>query len=386
MAKKAAQQEEIRLGLDQIRSSGIQVDAPSPEIVPRLLEEFGKDKRKDLAIAFLLGRVGDPVSAAALIELEPRARDKDVRKEMRRSLFKLSQRGIAVPERPAERTPPPVIVAEPEIEASMSAVDGSGGRLVWIAKPQPGLGLLVLQAVVSDREGLLRVGGGPMRRKALRRMAQEIAQKHAISMIPVPWEYADEVLYHAYEKAKAAGRAGLEAFPEIRSMINPVKPKAQEHPVYRRIGTRDLREGAWRELSRSLLDEPELRFWILDEDWIRPHLSQIEEAKTSRLVLNPMQKEERLAAIVRDAVRACCTGETGAILARRLEDMALYFLQTGREPAARLALAVALQVREGDPGPLDIAFLTGLVQKSFAFHLSKEKQAGDAEPSLIVKP
>jgi hypothetical protein len=32
--------------------------------------------------------------------------------------------------------------------------------------------------------------------------------------------------------------------------------------------------------------------------------------------------------------------------------------------------AVALQVGEGDPGALDVSYLTGLVQKSFAFFMS----------------
>ena len=42
---------------------------------------------------------------------------------------------------------------------------------------------------------------------------------------------------------------------------------------------------------------------------------------------------------------------------------------------------------EGDPGPLDVSFLTGLVQKSFAVLLSQEKAKQEEDPSsLIVKP
>jgi hypothetical protein len=70
---------------------------------------------------------------------------------------------------------------------------------------------------------------------------------------------------------------------------------------------------------------------------------------------------------------------------RRLEDMAFYLLETARTEAAKLALAVAAQIQDGDPGPLDISFLTGLAQKSFAFHLSQQKSK-EEEPSFIVKP
>ena len=147
-----------------------------------------------------------------------------------------------------------------------------------------------------------------------------------------------------------------------------------------------MRDGAWREQSRQLLDEPELRFWFLDEEWVRPYLLQIDEAKSSRLVLNPAQKEERLAAIVRDAVKAFSLGDIGSVLQRRMEDMALYFLETGRKASAELSLAVAAHIAAGDPGPFDVAFLIGWVQKSFGFYLSQEKSKEAAEPSFIIKP
>jgi hypothetical protein len=179
----------------------------------------------------------------------------------------------------------------------------------------------------------------------------------------------------------------LENFHEVRSIIATGKPKEQAHPIYRRLDVDQAREGAWRELSRRLLDEPELRYWILTDDWLQAILPQLEEAQTSRLVLNPLQKEERFNAIVREAVKTLCSGENGQAFKRRMEDMALYFLETNRADAARLALAVALQVGEADPGLLDISFLTGLVQKSFAFFMSQEKAKREEEQSsLIIKP
>jgi hypothetical protein len=385
MAKKKPHEEEIRRGLQALESLGIPVEHMSADLIPGLVEHFGRGRETDLAIVFLLGKVTAAAAAETLLKLESQGTDKEIKKEVRRSLFKLSQKGVTSGEEKRAPTPGPILSGVPEVEAYMSAVDGSGGRLVWIAKPQPGHGLQTVQAMMSDREGLLRVGGAQLRRKELRQMAQEIKEKHDISMIAIPWEYADEMLFNGYDKAKALGRSGLEHFHEIRSTITTGKPRAQEHPIYRKVKWGDVREGPWREQSRRLLDEPELRFWFVDEDWLRVYLPQLEEAQTSRLVLNPMQKEERLAGIVRDAVKACCTGAIGPVLARRMEDMALYFLETNRELSARLALAVALQIREGDPGPLDVSFLTGLVQKSFSFYLSREKKPA-AEPSLILKP
>jgi hypothetical protein len=388
LAKKKLHEEEIQRGVEDLRRSGLDLDHLTPALVSRLEEQWGKGRETDLAIIYFLGKIVDSGAAAALRRLEKEVRDKDLKKEIRRSLFKLAQKGLAIPEekRVEEKSAPPLLSRSPEIEAYMSPVDGGGGRLVWIVKPQAGHGLQTLQAMINDREGLQRIGGAHVRRKELRRMAEEIKKQHGITMVPVPWEYADMILYEGFEKAKAAGRSGLENFHELRSFVNTAKPKAQEHPVYQRLGVADLREGAWRELSRRLLDEPELRFWILDADWAAPFLEQLREAQTSRLVLNPMQKEERMAGIVRDAVKTLCTGETGKIMQRRMEDMAFYFGDAGRTELGKLALAVAQQIKEGDPGPLDISFLTGLVQKSFAVYLSQQKTKAEEEPSFIVKP
>ena len=388
MAKKKSHEEEIRRGIEKLSQSGLKLDDVSLALVPRLEEQLRKGRETDLAIVFFLGKIADSAAAEALLRMARGAQDKDLKKEIRRSLFKLSQKGLTIPEdkRVEEKPPTPLLSRSPEIEAYMSPVDGAGGRLVWIVKPQAGHGLQTIQAMVNDREGLQRIGGTQVRRKELHNLAQEIKKQHGVTMISVPWEYADMMLYEGFEKAKSAGRGGLENFHQLRSIVNTAKPRAQDHPVYQRLNSAEVREGAWRELSRRLLDEPEFRFWILDADWLKPFFGQLEEAQTSRLVLNPMQKEERMAGIVRDAVKTLCTGETGKIMQRRMEDMAFYFVAAGRTEMAKLALAVAQQIKEGDPGPLDISFLTGLVQKSFAVYLSEQKSKADEEPSFIVRP
>lgn len=388
MAKKKSQEEEVRRGLEELRHSGLTLDDFSPALVPRLEEQFRRGRETDLAIVFTLGKIADPAAVEALVRLEKQTSDKDYRKAIRRSLFKLTQRGLALPrEEPrAPRPPSSLLSRSPDIEAYMSPVDGAGGRLVWIVKPQAGHGLQAIQAMVNDREGLQRIGGAQIRRKELRNMTRQIKEQHGVTMVAVPWEYADLTLYDGYEKAKSLGRTGFDNFHDLRSIVNTGKPKVQDHPVYGRLKAEDAREGAWRELSRRLLDEPEFRFWVLDADWIEPFIAQLQEAQTSRLVLNPVQKEERIAGIVRDALKTLCAGEGGKIMEQRMEDMALYFVETGRGDLAKLALAVALQVKEGDPGPLDISFLTGLVQKSFAVYLSQQKSKAEEELSFIVKP
>ncbi|HEU5463997.1 MAG TPA: hypothetical protein VFV82_07690 [Candidatus Binatia bacterium] len=389
MAKDKSHEDEIRAGLAALRERGVALDPAAGDLVSRLTAEFGKDRATDLAIIFSLGKIVDPAALAALQQIEGRASDKDSKKEIKRALFKLAQKGLALADEKTtgNKAAAPLFTSEPEIEAFMSSVDGGGGRLIWIAKAQPSRGLQVIQAMLHDRDGLLRFGGMHIRRKELRKMADQIKQQHSVTMIPVPWMYADQVVYEGYEKAKARGQSGLEHFHEIRSAVATGKPKEISHPIYETLDATVVRDGAWREQSRRLLDEPELRYWILTDEWVREFVAQVEAAQSSRLVLNPLQKEERLSAIVRDAVRALCSGENGQAFKRRMEDMALYFFETNRKELAALSLAVALQCGEGDPGPLDVSFLTGLMQKSFAVLMSQEKTKKEEDrSSLIIKP
>jgi hypothetical protein len=388
LAKQDWADERREKGLAALGAAGIAIDAPTVASVVSLKDAIGESPEADIAVVFLLGKIAAPESVELLRRVEKNANDKDVKKEIKRALFKLAQKGLVIGDDPREEKKPAALFERtPDTEAYMSAVDGGGGRLIWIAKAQPSHGLQVIQAMLHDREGLLRFAGVQMKRKELRAMTDQIKQQHGVKMIAIPWQFADQIVYDGYEKAKARGQIGLENFHDIRSLIATGKPKPVTHPVYAKLGAGDLRDGPWREQSRRLLDEPELRYWIVIDDWLKGHLEQIEDARASPLVLNQVQKEERLAAIVRDAVKNLCAGESGKAFKQRMEDTSLYFAETDRMEQAKLALAVAQQVGEGEPGPLDISFLTGLMQKSFAFYMSQQKAQKEEEQSgLIIKP
>ena len=389
LAKKKHSDEILKRGLEELAKAGVIPDGDASAQVQSLKSQFGIGRERDLAVIYSLGKTVDRAALDALDEIDRNTSDKEYKKEIKRALFKLSQRGLDVARERVghQAAPAPLFTHEPDTEAYMSAVDGGGGRLIWLAKVQPGHGVQVIQTMLHDRDGLLRIVGAHLRRKEMRKTFQELQRQHSLSMIPIPWEFADWAIYEGYEKAKARGQSGLERFYELRSIIGTEKPKEQTHPIYRKIDAAEVRQGPWREQSRRILDEPELRYWVLTDDWIQQFLTQIQEAQTSRLVLNPLQKEERMSAIVREAVKTLCSGEDGRAFTRRMEDMALFFAETRRAEVAKLSLAVALQVGEGDPGPLDVSFLTGLVQKSFAVLLSQEKAKQEEDPSsLIVKP
>lgn len=166
MAKKDLHDQRREKGLTALVSAGIAIDAPTPESIVPLKNAIGKSAEADIAAIFLLGKIAAHESLELIREIEKSATDKDVKKEIKRALFKLAQKGVAIAdETAAEKKPVALFERTLDIEAYMSAVDGGGGRLIWIAKVQPSYGLQVIQAMLHDREGLLRFGGVQMKRK-----------------------------------------------------------------------------------------------------------------------------------------------------------------------------------------------------------------------------
>jgi len=83
----------VRLGLDPeaVRAGRIGAEAVAPLLA-------GAD---GAALAAALGELASAEVAALLLALEPRAGERAVRKEIRRALYRLRQRGVPVPAPPA---------------------------------------------------------------------------------------------------------------------------------------------------------------------------------------------------------------------------------------------------------------------------------------------
>src|SRR5439155_1294186 len=109
----------VRLGLDPeaVRAGRIGAEAVAPLLA-------GAD---GAALAAALGELASAEVAALLLALEPRAGERAVRKEIRRALYRLRQRGVPVPAPPAPaaaaRTP-----AAPEAEGFLSRLTSEPPR------------------------------------------------------------------------------------------------------------------------------------------------------------------------------------------------------------------------------------------------------------------
>jgi len=345
-----------------------------------------RDPAADVAVAHRLGAIASQESAELLRRVERDTSDKHVRKEAKRALYRLQQRGVALPAPAAE--PPPAPASASLMEGYVSPVDGRGDQLVWLLKPQTG-GVAHLFAVINDPDGMREAALTPVTRKVLKSLRAELTAKHDLRLVEVDWRYADFLMHRAFEWGRARGTRMAGDYPALRAQLTRQPPAESLPPsVLARVDAAAVAaDPTLLDQSPALLEEPELRTWFLAEDVLKPYLDELASVRDSPLVLNRVQQEERYESVITRAIDTVFGGEGRASWARRLYEIGYIFAVTRRAQRAEQAVAVA-QALEGEAAPNQIPFCAQLVRVSLAFFFKQalEQEEEREKSSLVLTP
>jgi hypothetical protein len=364
-----------------LRDAGYDPAAPPADAVARLRELRGKTGAADAAIARALGAIAHADAAAMLAEMEAGATGA-LRREVRRALFRLRQRGIEPPPRetPAA-TAAPARASDSGLAAFLTTIDPDGARIVWIVKPRPQGGFARLWGLVSDPDGLVRAGIQTVSRRELRAERDEIARRSGSKFIEADWRLADFILCEAYRATPDSARRPVGGFLAARAeIIASPPPTGIAHPVYAELGAEIPDEPA-----ADLMNEPEIAQWRLADPLVKPYFDDIKRAGESVLVVSQVQQQERVNVVIERALGELFAGGNGTRIRRRLEDVAYFLLKTGRRPAAALAASAARMIRDGADLKRS-AFFQAFVRSQLGARVAEERQRESAEPRLIMTP
>jgi len=369
-------------GERQLTEWGLGDDSPAADLGAVLL----RDSAADVAIAHRLGAIASDESAELLRRLEHETTDKRVRKEAKRALYRLEQRGVHVPTAPPEPGPAPAIAAP--IEGYVSPFDGRGDQLVWLVKPQPA-GVAHLFAVLNDPEGMREAALTPVTRKALRTLREELERKHDLRLVEADWHYVDFLMHRAFDWARARGTRMTGDYPALRAQLTRQPAPAPQPPlVLRRVEAPAVdADPALLAHAPDLLEEREFRTWFLAEEQLRFALDELAGVRDSPLVLNPMQQQDRYEDVLGRAIDTLFGGEAQPSWARRLYEMGYFFAVTRRPQRAAQAVAVA-RALEGGSAPRQVPFCAQLVRTSLAFFVQRaaEQEQEREKTSLVLTP
>ena len=279
--------------------------------------------------------------------------DREVRRTARRALYRLAQRGVALPPGPAPRA---VVErrAERATRAWLSGIDGSGSRAVWILFEDGWGGAALCSLIVNDVAGVMDVAGGDTSRKRLERELAALRASQKLPWIEVEPARAVALVAEALALHRALGTAPPARFAAWEPRFAAAVAAPPAAPAV---------DPALAERAPELLELPELAGWFLDPESVQADAVELLQARESRLVVSEQVKEEREDAIVARVVERELAPAARRRWARRLQEMAFVLARTERpEPAAIASAAAAALADETRPARHD-AFARALARR-----------------------
>jgi hypothetical protein len=372
---KEAQATEARL-----REYGFDSAAPAAEAVAKLVAMRGAGGIDDAAIAHALVGIIAPEAVAELVAMECGASG-TLRREIRRALFRLRQRGVAVSESKTAGKPSLAAAVQEELFGVLSSADASGARIAWLVKARRGGGLRRLWGLVSEVEGLVGATLESVTRKEFRQQRAEVERRAGTPLIDADWRLVDFILCDAWRRTPEARRGQVGNFLTIRGEIVASAPQQDfQHPIYAELAAELAQEP-----SAELMRDPYVAAFRLPASITKPYADEVAGLRESVIVLSRMQQEDRVNIAVERALGELLTGDSAYRLRRHLEDTAYFCLHIGKRALAGPIAAAAARLRDG----ADVKrapFFRAFMRAQIGAILTEQQEAAREEPRLVMTP
>jgi hypothetical protein len=364
-------------------------NVPPDEVLKKASVHLTQEPYLTIHLIEALVRIPNPETAQLLTAMMAEAEEKQVIKSIKRTLYKLRQRGVTWEEKPSDERPvlTPPKPAEPE--GHLSPIDAAGSRLLVIARPIPLKGLLVVFSMVSDLEGIQQFNASQFSKKGFKDFLKNSLSTADFPIVETPGAYCLHLLKEAASLTQELSKPLPQGYHDVASGFRDISWDDPTPLIYQFIKEDEVRDRPHLlKESANLHEIMPIASWHLKSEEVEKYASGITEAQQSRIVLRPDQQEARINAIYRDALEELFTEERRFLWKRRLEETAYVLLKTGNEEEAKSALSAAVDLNNPispiDPNP----FIWDLLVKSIQFLLEtdREKEEEEKKTSLIVTP
>lgn len=373
--------EEIKTAQDQ--------GVPPDEVLKKATSYLKEEPYLTIHLIEALIRIPNPETAQLLTVMIAESEEKQVTKSIKRTLYKLRQKGVRWEGKPTDEKPvfTPPKPAEPE--GYLSPIDSTGSRIIALARPIPQKGLLVVFSIISDLEGIQQFNVNRFSKKGFREFLKGSLSSAEFPVIEAPGAYCLQLLKEAGALTQSLSKALPQGYHEMENEFSDVTWDEPAPLIYQFI-----KEDEIKDLPHLLKDSAHLHetmpftTWHLGEQEVEKYASQITEAQQSKIVLRPDQKEARVNAVYREALEELFPEEKRHLWKRRLEEMAYVLYKTRKEDEARAALSAAVDLKNPfssiEPNP----FIWNLLLKSIQglMETDQKKIEEEKKTSLIVTP
>jgi hypothetical protein len=350
----------------------------------------GKSEGLDEALARGLGHAASPWAVEFLVRWAGNNPAKNVKKEIRKSLFRLKSKGVPVPDL---EDPAPGVFRPPRVESSAqgyaSAVDARGSRLVWIGLPQPAQGFHFISCVLSDTEGILDLTAYESSRKKFQDFMEQNRRDMAWDIVEIDPAYGAAMIHEAHEVQTGQGKTPNPEYLRIRTLLGPIPSLPLRPLIYSFLSEEEIKARSdLLERSPLLFEGASFQVWFLEKEEVARCLELLEDAAQSRIILAPHQQESRFFEIYRQTVEELFDEKRRLHFRRRLEEMAYVLWKKGDESGAKISVAAALALTAGAKLLAPHPFLMELVKRTVLAlrQESRREREKEKEGGLIIRP
>lgn len=324
---------------------------PDNGAVSRLGELGAETPGGALALIEVLGGSRDAAAVPILAVIASEASEKELRKAARRALHRLRSAGIevSVPVPTPVDTAPPVLHGAPEtVGAWVSPVDGVGSRLLWLLLERLHGGMLSFNLVINDIVGLKDVLIEDTTHRRFERKLTGWREQSGFVTVAVPPEYGRALLAEALALNTQSGFHLPREFVLRRSLLGELPEPPADALIHQHVskGQMFLLPNLVEESPTLLETEPELAGWGFAFKEISSFAREYLAAGSSTLIITSEPSQNRQERVLDTAMDTLFTPALRRSMRRRLEEMAYIFWETGRERAARQAVAAAFAIND----------------------------------------
>jgi hypothetical protein len=375
-------EQEIRLktlleNIQDIDPTRIEEQIQSPEVAQALVKKMLPEH---------------PNTVTILASIREAFEQKNVQKEIKRALFKLERKGFQIPEADQPEKIPfrlkRIESAEPNIY--IGPVDGSGGRVLFMALPRIPKGYDIGMGLVNDEEGFLEFVSGTYSKKQMKEVKALFFEKVS-PLVETSLSHAATIL-EGIHSLEASGRAdATNNYLQLRPLILDKTSLLERPVIYDFIPLEDP-DSLTDSRIQKLLNHKLLETWVVPPEEIRPLMEDIQKTEESPIFISEAQKSERINEITEKALDELYPESKRALLKNRLEETAYVFFKLEDEEYARLSLAAALSLDKKDSILGVNPFLKALVERTLEIYFESAEEMDqlegeteeDASPKLIL--
>jgi hypothetical protein len=298
--------------------------------------------------------------------LNQRIQSKPVRKGIKRTLYLLKQKGIELPgladQEPKDAGGILKNIEPFQAKGYLSEFDGLKNQMVGLLIPNPAKGRLFIFALIGS-QGLESLTALEVSKREVKEIIADLESRSGLGFLEADLSHVAFVLKEAHDRHSQLSQDDELAYQEILKLLKGKKMVGQSPLIHSLLASEFSSKTVSLDISR-LAGTPEIFYLLPEPKNLEPYLKTVEEVKTGLLILNEIQKRERLKTVLDKAVRELFPLEKRIFLRRYLEEIAyLYYLKGKQEEAADLFYwAGTMEQEQGSPTEKDSPLLVWLME------------------------